>query len=129
MSKNIPILFNTAMVHEIMEDNKTHSRRPMKVQPPSNEYQLATLMETTCKKGRKNEGKQHWIIHKNHLVTKDQKIFFKSPFGKPGDILYVREAFGVVDFMEDGTCPSELDFVTTINGKHIIYREKTPNFP
>lgn len=67
--KELPLIRNTEMVKAILEGRKTQTRRPMKPRP---------------------KGEFH------HMDVVGQVVFtsgdvVKSPFGQPGDVLYVRE--------------------------------------
>jgi hypothetical protein len=87
-----PIIFSTEMVRAILEGRKTQTRRVIKTQPPNKKYRLCTLLATTgdCK----NVNKFHWAHVENNNIVADQEIYFKCPYGKIGDLLYVREAWG-----------------------------------
>lgn len=82
MKKQIPILFSTAMVQAILAGRKTMTRRTINPQPGS--FLTAA----------------NWKEHVSHCPddwTEDQhiKTFLsdKCPYGKPGDVLYVREEY------------------------------------
>jgi len=82
--KEIPILFNGEMVRGILDLSKIHTRRPKKPQPQS--------------------------VQGNEIVpfngsaeTLQEKL--KSPFGKPGDRLWVRETFSDYWMKEDTNDP------------------------
>lgn len=66
--KELPIIFNGEMVRAIFEGRKTQTRRPIRPQPL-------------------------WFYDGMPIKTPDAdpKGSIKSPFGKPGDILWVRE--------------------------------------
>lgn len=86
------MIFNTEMVKAIREGRKTQTRRPMKIQPPNNLYTLSTQIGD---RSSKNNGKMHWIKLSvdRLLVEKSDNKFFKCPYGKIGDRIYVRETF------------------------------------
>jgi hypothetical protein len=87
-----PILFSTPMVQAILEGRKTQTRRVLKVQPSAEGMQISTLVCTTANK--KNEGKQHWIKLKDKFTVEfSDQSYFKCPYGKVGDLLWVRETF------------------------------------
>lgn len=75
MSKEIPILFITEMVRAILDGRKTQTRRPVKL-PPGNWKCDTVLIDGTAVMNRDN----------GYEIKK-----VKSPFGKPGDVLWVRE--------------------------------------
>lgn len=82
-----PILFSTPMVQAIIEGRKTQTRRAIKSSPvklPGSDMYINTSvwmkqMDTLIKKG--------FSIIKNNLIFPD------CVYGKPGDILWVRETF------------------------------------
>ncbi len=81
MKSTRPILFNGAMVRAILEGRKTQTRRPVK-----------------------SVDGRNWISigggYGAHVC--DEKALTKCPFGKPGDLLYVRETWTDVNL---GGCP------------------------
>lgn len=82
------------MVRAIIEGRKTQTRRIMKIQPPSDKYQISTLISSTDRSKRKHEGKAHWILIENEYSMKDSdERYFSCPYGQPGDRLWVRETF------------------------------------
>lgn len=76
MSKEIPILLNTEMVRAILAGRKTRNRTPSKIQ---GDFTI--------------EGYQEYPDGSYRVVVFDGHEFgsIKSPFGKPGDVLWVRE--------------------------------------
>lgn len=79
--KEIPILFSTTMVQAILEGQKTMTRRIIDPQPESGKYPQSEL-----------EG-FYWK-NKFYLPKYDRKdisLVDNSRFGKPGDMLWVRE--------------------------------------
>lgn len=75
MAKQRPIIFSTDMVNAIIKGNKTQTRRIVKPQPKNVEI-IA--------------GRQVW----------DPEVL-KCPYGKPGDLLWVREFYKPINFEED----------------------------
>lgn len=80
-----PILFNGEMVRAILADRKTQTRRPVKWPVMS-----------------RSDGSKQRIFtaddaaEMNQLMRERQRyplMQIKSPFGKPGDLLYVRETW------------------------------------
>ena len=92
----IPLLCQTALVQALLEDRKTQTRRTRGLDevneiPVAWTYQ-ATL-ESNCQKhvfGRLN--KENKVCYRESI---------KSPYGKPGDLLWVREAWNKY-YDEDG---------------------------
>lgn len=114
-----PILFSTEMVRAILEGRKTQTRRLMKYTGRKKDYQHdefpgelqdvpekwgpcsdvrpASFLNEIIYPGSEEEGDNGCYVD---FETKLHKDFFwqaciKCPYGKPGDILYVREAFGI----------------------------------
>lgn len=78
--KEIPILFSTPMVKAILEGRKTQTRRILKKQPPPG-------YERHCWYNAPRYGFTHDPAPSDNWHT------IKSPFGKIGDILWVRETW------------------------------------
>lgn len=80
--KEKPILFSGGMVQAILDGRKTQTRRIMKPQP---EY---------------SEGMSKWVLYpKQHpTVYADLINAYKyCPYGEPGDILWVKETYSVLE--------------------------------
>jgi len=86
-----PVLFNDEMVRAIMDGRKTQTRRPVKPQPPDEFYR------TKC-------GLYHpTVVDASGIEQPGNEVFgfadedhgWKSPFGGPGDRLWVRECWGL----------------------------------
>jgi hypothetical protein len=85
MKKERPILFSTPMVQAIMSGNKTQTRRVVKPQP--DEDGLARHIE------------RQW----EDTSSKS----YKCPYGKPGDVLWVREQHYVFgEWEHNGATPT-----------------------
>jgi len=81
-----PIIFSGEMVRAILDGRKTQTRRVMKVQPPSKEYRICTVIGEQRKAGR-----YFWaIVKNNNEIVKDQGVYFKNPYAV-GDVLWVKE--------------------------------------
>lgn len=81
-----PILFSTDMVQAILEDRKTQTRRPLKKIP-----NLSSDIDWAGKFLKEN---------------KHARLFF-CPYGKPGDVLWVRETFAIQKYfngLAENTC-------------------------
>lgn len=88
-----PILFSTAMVQAILEGRKIMTRRIIKPQPdPDSEPSIAPRILGM----EDNLGKWFWDTPEGERIYKD------CPFGKVGDILWVRESWRLAgwDFEE-----------------------------
>ncbi|HUV01187.1 MAG TPA: hypothetical protein VMW32_09515 [Bacteroidales bacterium] len=77
--KERPILFSTLMVQALLAGNKTQTRRVIK--EPYQSYPCVTKHLTSCE----------FDFHYDHGVGQ----FTASPYGKLGDILWVRETWGL----------------------------------
>lgn len=87
--KELPIIFNTQMVKAILDGRKTQSRRPLKVKMSIRDIK-GGLDLTGAVPERRNKY--------NFLRLKDGDEYggpITSPFGIPGDLLYVRETFAI----------------------------------
>lgn len=87
-----PILFSSDMVRALLDGRKTQTRRVMKVQPSCDGMQVATCVASTDK-ARVN--KYHWVKMAGNGYSYEHKDdeYFKCPFGKTGELLWVRETF------------------------------------
>lgn len=90
-----PILFSAPMIRALIDGQKTQTRRIMKVQPPASDYKLSTCVATTG--SAKAVGKQHWVKVSDcgYRILDDSHPYFLCPYGKPGDLLWVRETFQI----------------------------------
>lgn len=113
-----PILFSTPMVQALLEGRKTQTRRIIKPQPEMKPEGF------TWHKDLPNN-RMFACVSTNGEPTFGMKFY--CPYGMPGDLLYVREAWRTKSFALDPIKPSELDSVErilyeadnlrTINGK------------
>lgn len=97
MMRELPILFNDEMVRAIVEGRKTQTRRIIKPAPTDNAAKLynndIVAHDLECDDTGGSFGFGFWDEDGN---------MWKCPFGRPGDRLYVREAWQV-DAPCDGT--------------------------
>lgn len=106
MVKEHPILFSTAMIRAIVAGEKKVTRRVVNPQPIDHHWRYipgynldSRLMDTTkglCVKFT------HWLDDRS-----DEPLWIKSPYGKPGDILWVKENCRFHSKYDD-TPPSEI---------------------
>lgn len=83
--KQHPILFSTPMVQAILQGNKTMTRRVVKV------IVEASLVGT-------NPFTFSWIASENGIEAIGRLLYLsQSPYGKVGDVLWVRESFTVLE--------------------------------
>lgn len=87
-----PILFNTEMVKAILEGRKTQTRRVVKPQPPEWSWSIRKW-DADCVNVSFNNNREYWV---------------KTPYGQPGDLLWVREAWRVRSWHEGE--PIEIEY-------------------
>lgn len=96
MIKERPILFSAPMVRAILEGRKTHTRRVVKPQPNSSHwesipgYKLSVSKQAIDQNGRVSYRFYH-TIPQNPDPDIAGDVFCQ--YGKPGDILWVRETW------------------------------------
>lgn len=89
--KEYPILLNAQMVRAILDGRKTQTRRVIKVQPPEDGYQIATLVDATWSGAK--IGNHCWIKAGPDGFADIHEPDFSCPFGSVGDRLWVRETW------------------------------------
>lgn len=82
MSKERPILFSSQMVHAILDDRKTQTRRVVKVQPPAGTREVITFHHPDPRE-------HYWAFDGGSLLD----WAYPCPYGEIGDLLYVRETW------------------------------------
>ncbi|PKR55443.1 hypothetical protein [Thalassospira marina] len=90
-----PILFSAPMVRAILDGRKTQTRRVIKPQPYSDNHN--NCIWNGCNYGQGSNGNPHF----DHLASplpssKTKKV--NCPYGKPGDLLWVRESWQALSF-------------------------------
>jgi len=83
-----PILFSAEMVRAILEGRKTQTRRKVKLQPPAEAERVCRQLYS--QEAPEFDGAWTW------WAGKPQKPITKPlfcPYGKPGDLLWVRETW------------------------------------
>ena len=80
-----PILFSAPMVRALLSGSKTQTRRVVKPQPEWTEP------ATTWQQGDGHSG-PGWYAH-NEDYPDEGALFYRCPYGQPGDRLWVRESF------------------------------------
>ena len=98
-TKERPILFSAPMVRALLDGSKTQTRRAMRPQPPAH----------TAAVGRWQDPPGYdaawWAFVREGPVEHDHPFAgaeihgepWRCPYGKPGDTLWVREAWGYFD--------------------------------
>jgi hypothetical protein len=102
--KERPILFNAPMVRALLDGTKTQTRRVVK---PEGAHHLFQFRGTTAAKGA-DEPTGEWAWCGSERVV-NKHIY--CPYGKPGDRLWVREAWTTHAFL-DKTPPRELQTIS-----------------
>lgn len=103
MSRELPILFNDAMTSAVLDGRKVETRRPVKPQP------VCVVKGRPHKRLFVNDIRGGDIVRTDKSREGRQLVDPKpvpSPFGSPGDLLYVREAFCFL-LSEPGEAPVE----------------------
>jgi hypothetical protein len=111
--KEHPILFSGPMIRAILENRKTQTRRVVKPQPE------AAWMDWVINTNLGGDNR-YWVdgeptMHLN--MEKDFSSKGECPYGKPGDRLWVREAWAIADIYDkdsgnQGQMPFELGGTT-----------------
>jgi hypothetical protein len=86
--KEKPILFSTEMVRAILDGRKTQTRRVVKPQPKTH-HRSDTRLHFYPRTSNNWEVKDIWAGDCFSILDS-----FKCPYGKVGDLLWVRETFG-----------------------------------
>lgn len=108
MSKLRPMLFSAPMVRALLDGTKTQTRRIVKPQPewaePNTEWANGD--------GHSGTG---WYAY-NSDYPDEGSLFYRCPYGEPGDTLWVRETFSQI-YPQDPTYnngqPIEYDYAAT----------------
>lgn len=91
--KERPILFSTPMVQALLAGRKTQTRRVITPQPSWTE-RWTTSAQNGHGTRLEYQGFQWKKHHVDDLEKDTSKLVWLCPYGKPGDILWVRETFG-----------------------------------
>jgi len=94
--KERPILFSSEMVRAILDGRKTQTRRPVNPQPPKNALN-GVLCWPTGGEGMPKSwiGKFGYMYEVPSVGGHTESKFITSPYGGPGDRLWVRETWRV----------------------------------
>ena len=98
--KELPILFSTEMVQAILDGRKTQTRRTFKhdvsyIENPQFGYSAFTKAGFISARGYFN-----YTNSDGNQIRRYGEKFYKSPYGKAGDLLWVRETFAYSDGIE-----------------------------
>src|SRR5690349_9168801 len=105
--KEIPILFSTPMVQALLDGRKTMTRRVIKIDDivahPDRFYYVGNSNTKEVPRPAIKYDERVW--HEFGLKNNNGPSWVDTcPYGKPGDILYVRENWKLVGWsFEDGT--------------------------
>jgi hypothetical protein len=92
--KEIPMLFSTPMVQAILEGRKTQTRRLAAV--PAGDHHGTDIMDWGLSKHPyQDDGK--WLYAVQTDVDDSRTFELKNKYGKPGDLLWVREKWYAVE--------------------------------
>lgn len=113
--KEIPILYGTAMVRAQLAGLKTQTRRVVKVQPTSQQATPAQLGHGLRSDGIRHFGLNDPVLWQWLVEDIPHGPVFICPYGKPGDLHWVRETFnrtnpggqqGIYYYKADGQFPA-----------------------
>lgn len=102
--KERPILFSTPMVQAILAGRKTQTRRIVQPQPTPYDFGVGGVQDAFLAPNT-NEG---FLSVSVEAVNRGSLGLVRSPFGVPGDRLWVREAWAPFDYALDDYKPSDL---------------------
>ena len=97
--KELPILCNGDTVRAILDGRQTQDRRPIKPQPRWEESPQPSLKDPSLFCGRYCIGNVYGELGPDYSVEVDEA---RSPFGAPGDHLYVREHWAYKGWSSNG---------------------------
>lgn len=120
--KERPILFSGPMVRALLDGSKTQTRRVCK---PAQFYSLSTVVEVPDPMERGQ------VYNGSHFGDEEGEVQFASPYGGPGDRLWVRESGAMHALLapEDPLQPMLFrhDVPTTVNlGDYWVQRTRAP---
>lgn len=127
-----PILFNTDMVRALLDGRKTQTRRPVN----SGVTELIEFMSGHCEEERTGESfarfvYRAWKDEEGKSYPPEFQVYCseypeegfspigQSPFGRKGDLLYVRETFA--------DCGPRLTYRADNDGAHCVVKKWTPS--
>ena len=113
--KNIhPILFSTDMVKAILEGRKTQTRRIIKPQPDEGGVSFMKNPPLRWEETTREQWKP-WMWNND----RGEHISKNCPYGKPGDLLWVRETWA-----KHSTLPGAYEYLERVAGTNLQYQHK-----
>jgi len=94
-TKSRPIIMSSDSVRAILENRKSQTRRVMKPQPPDDWYPSDRKINAYWHTPIHHGGEGACPEKKPVFGVSNQYIGYKSPFGSPGDRLWVKETWSV----------------------------------
>lgn len=87
-----PLLYSAPMIRAIIAGRKSQTRWIIKPQPIWADSKFSTIV---CSSDRKHAVKHRWIVFKDQWAIDESRSSepFTCPYGRPGDLLWAREAF------------------------------------
>jgi hypothetical protein len=111
-----PILFSAEMVRAILDGRKTQTRRVIKPQPPA---EAESVSRQLCSQQTPEiDGAWQWWAGKPQ--TPITKPLF-CPYGKPGDLLWVRETWGRTTNVNDSPLWPNRAHIPMHGGEVVIF--------
>lgn len=123
-----PILFQTEMVQAILEDRKTQTRRKINPQPNPEFFKLGGDYPPHQVSCSESEAQYVFLRHPKTgravFINDAPKIYGENgnPFGKPGDLLWVRETFAELE--EWDSIGSKIKYDYLADGRDILVKYK-----
>jgi hypothetical protein len=105
--KERPILFSGPMVQAILVGRKTQTRRIIKPQPPAHHWEALRGYERRVSLLECNDGRLHVRFQDSIPQNIEDPLWVKCPYGKLGEMLWVRETwlddpFGEIHYRATG---------------------------
>lgn len=114
-----PIIFNARSIRAILRNEKTQTRRIVKPQPPSHVTRLHG--PEMYHPARINKEGKEYPTEETFGIWHEDDWDAPCPYGRPGDVLMVREAFRLPEGVDDMS-PSEYVERLQVSGKRMVPR-------
>jgi hypothetical protein len=109
--KERPILFSAPMVRAILDGSKTQTRRIVKPQPEWTEPATAWVFRDD---GHSGPG---WYAYSDDY-PEEGALFYRCPYGRIGERLWVRETWAEVGAMDPGLIVFRADFPACVPSQY-----------